>query len=312
MERLVTLFGGGGFIGRYVTQELLAAGARVRIAGRDPKQAWFLKTQGGLGQTQFVAADITRPQSAARAVAGSHAVINLVGVLKGDFTAMHVTGARNVAEAARDTGADALVQISAIGADPAAASAYGRSKGEGEAAVREAFPHATIVRPSIVFGREDAFVNKFARMAQILPVLPVLRGTAKFQPVYVTDVARAIARAALDPGKYGGRTFELGGPQQISMEELNRWIAQAIGRSPAIVPLPDAIGRMMAKVGNWVPGAPVTWDQWLMLQQDNVVAGGAEGFAAFDIAPTPLSAVAPGWLVRYRRRGRFNRAADPA
>ena len=305
MAGLVTIFGGGGFLGRYVVQELLKGGVRVRVAGRDPKNAWFLKTQGGLGQTQFVSADITRPDSVARAVQGSTAVVNLVGLLAGAFDAVHVAGARTIAQAAHTTGADAVVQVSAIGADPAAASHYARTKGEGEAAVRAAFPNATILRPSILFGPEDQFVNKFAQMARILPVLPIIRGPVLFQPAFVADAARAIARAALDPLTYGGRTFELGGPERISMEALNRWIAAEIGRSPAIVTIPDAAVALMAKVGRFVPGAPITPDQLLLLQSDNVVSPGAEGFAAFGIDPVPLAAVAPGWLVRYRRHGRF-------
>jgi NADH dehydrogenase len=306
MAGLVTIFGGGGFLGRYVVQELLAAGARVRVAGRDPKHAWFLKPLGGLGQTQFVAADIRRADSVARAVQGSDAVINLVGLLAGAFDAVHVVGARNIAEAARNAGAGALVQVSAIGADPAAASGYARTKGEGETAVRAAFPGATIIRPSILFGPEDGFVNKFAQMARTLPVLPVLRGPTLFQPAFVADVAKAVAQAALDPLKYGGRTFELGGPERISMEALNRWIAKTIGRDPAIVAIPDSAGALLAKAGRFLPGAPIDWDQWLMLQSDNVVAPDAEGFAAFGIDPVPLAAVAPGWLVRYRRHGRFS------
>ncbi|HEX8445978.1 MAG TPA: complex I NDUFA9 subunit family protein [Sphingomonas sp.] len=312
MAGLVTIFGGGGFLGRYVVQELLTTGVRVRVAGRDPKNAWFLKPLGGLGQTQFVGADVTRADSVARAVQGSTAVINLVGLLKGAFDAVHVTGARTIAEAAAAAGAGAMVQVSAIGADPAAASAYARTKGEGEVAVRAAFPAATILRPSVLFGPEDQFVNKFAQMARMLPVLPVLRGAVQFQPAFVADAAKAIAAAALDPLRYGGRTFELGGPERISMDALNRWIAQAIGRDPAIVAIPDAVGALMAKAGRFVPGAPMTWDQWLLLQSDNVVGADADGFAAFGIDPVPLAAVAPGWLVRYRRHGRFSTVRTPA
>lgn len=304
MTALVTLFGGSGFVGRYVTQALLKAGVRVRLAERDPTRAWFVKPLAALGQTQFAGVDVTRADSVRRVVAGSDAIINLVGILKGDFRRVHVDGARNIAEAARDIGAGALVHVSAIGADPAAESAYARTKGEGEAAVRAAFPTATIIRPSIIFGPEDRFVNRFAAMARA-PVLPVIRGAVKFQPVFVNDVAAAVARAALEPGTYGARTFELGGPETISMAELNRWIAQAIGRDPLVVNLPDGVARLMARLGGWAPGAPVTWDQWLMLQKDNVAASGAEGFAAFDIRPAPLDAVAPGWLVQYRRNGRF-------
>lgn len=305
-DRLVTVFGGGGFIGRYVVQALHRGGVRVRVAQRDPRQAWFLKPLGGLGQTQFIAADVADPVSVAAAVAGCDAAINLVGILKGDFRAIHVDGARHVAEAARAAGASALVQISAIGADPAAPSRYARSKGEGEAAVRAGFSAATIIRPSIVFGPEDDFVNKFARMARRMPVLPVLRGAVRFQPVFAADLGRAIAAAALDPLRHVGKTYALGGPQVLTMRELNEAIAIAIGRpDKPIIEIPDAIGERMAKLGGWLPGAPITWDQWLMLQSDNVVPTGAEGFEAFDITPIPLAAVTDTWLTAYRRQGRF-------
>ena len=175
-DRLVTLFGGGGFIGRYVAQALFKAGARVRIAEREPRRAFFLKPLGGLGQIQFVRADLADRAQVAAAVRGADAVVNLVGILKGNFHAVHVEGARNVAEAAAAAGVPALVHVSAIGADPESESAYGRTKGEGEAAVRAAFPGATILRPSIAFGPEDDFVNRFAGMARLLPVLPVIRG----------------------------------------------------------------------------------------------------------------------------------------
>ena len=310
-DRLVTLFGGGGFVGRYVAQALYKSGARIRIAQRDPRQAFFLKPLGGLGQTQFVAADITRPDQVPRAVEGSDAVVNLVGILKGAFHPIHVDGARNAAEAAAAAGAQAFVQVSAIGADPASPSRYGSSKGHGEAAVRAAFPSATIIRPSIVFGREDQFVNRFAALARLLPVLPVIRGDVRFQPVHVADVAHAIAAAALDPRAHGGRTYELGGPQTLSMRELNRWIGEATGRVRPLIDVPDAAARLIAQLGGWAPGAPMTYDQWLMLSRDNVVAPDAEGFEAFGIVPTPLAAVAEGWLTAYRRHGRFASAKSP-
>ncbi|AJP73747.1 complex I NDUFA9 subunit family protein [Sphingomonas hengshuiensis] len=302
-DRLVTLIGGGGFFGRYVAQELLRAGARVRIAQKRPRDAWFLKPQGGLGQTQFVAADIAQPETLRHAVDGADAVVNLVGILAGNFQAVHVDGARNVAAAAKAAGVEALVHVSAIGADPASASAYGRSKGEGEAAVRGAFPEATILRPSILFGREDAFVNRFAGMIAAAPVVPVLRAGVKFQPAYVADAAQAVVAALADPGQHGGQLYELGGPDVISMGALHRWIADAIGRKPHFLELPDSVGAILASL----PGTPITQDQWRMLQQDNVVAPGAKGFAALGITPTPLAAVAPGWLVRFRRHGRFGR-----
>ena len=310
-DRLVTLFGGGGFLGRYVAQALYRSGARVRIAQRDPGQAFFLKPLGGLGQTQFVKADIVRPAEVARAVEGSDAVVNLVGILKGPMHQVHVDGAGNVAEAAAAAGAHALVHISAIGADPDSPSFYGATKGKGEEAVRAAFRDATIVRPSILFGREDNFVNRFAQMARLLPVLPVIRGEVKFQPVFASDVGRAVAAAALNPREHGGRTYELGGPQQLTMRELNQWICGTTGRNRRLIEIPDGIARMMAQLFGWLPGAPMTWDQWLMLQQDNVVAPGAEGFEAFGFAPTPLAAVADGWLIAYRRHGRFATAKSP-
>ena len=303
-DKLVTLIGGGGFLGRYVAQALLEQGARVRIAQRNPKGALFLRPLGGLGQMQFVAADIRKPESIARAVQGSDGVVNLVGILKGNFESIQARGAGDLATAAAATGASALVHISAIGADAASASAYGRSKGEGEAAVLGAFPAATILRPSIVFGREDQFVNRFAAMIASAPAVPVVRGVTKFQPVYVGDVARAVVAALAAPGQYGGRTFELGGPDVLSMRGLIDWIAAQTGQRPTIIDLPDAISAMIATFG-FLPGAPITRDQSTMLQRDNVVAPGAAGLEAFGITPTPLDTVAPGWLVQYRRNGRF-------
>lgn len=309
-DRLVTLIGGGGFVGRYVAQDLLKAGARVRIAQRDPKAAFYLKTQGGLGQTQFAAVDVTKADSIARAVHGSDAVVNLVGILSGDYHGVQAEGARNVASAAAAAGVPALVHISAIGADAGSQSAYARSKGEGEAAVRSAFPSATILRPSIIFGREDRFVNRFAALISTAPVVPVLRPTVKFQPVYVGDVATVVAKALGDPENFAGKAFELGGPDVLTMGALIRWIAQAIGRDPMIVELPDFAGAALAGFG-FLPGAPITQDQWKMLQADNVVSG-ENGLDAFGIAPTPLDSVAPGWLVRYRREGRFGALGQAA
>ncbi len=311
-DKLVTVIGGGGFVGRYAVQALLKGGARIRVAGRDPRKAWFLRTQGGLGQTQFVATDITRGDSVARAVEGADAVVNLVGVLSGDFARYHVDGARAVAAAAAAAGVEALVHVSAIGADPASPSRYGRSKGEGEAAVRAAFAGATIVRPSIVFGREDAFINRFAGMIAKTPVVPVVRAGVAFQPIFVGDVGEAIAAIVAAPGDSAGRTYELGGPDILSMGAIIRWIAATIGRTPTIVEVPDVAGALIARAG-FLPGAPITWDQWLMLQRDNVAAADAPGLRELGVAPTPLAAVAPEWLVRFRRQGRFGRrAADTA
>ena len=302
-DQLVTLFGGGGFVGRYVAQALFKAGARVRIADREPKRAYFLRPLCGLGQIQFVRADIRDAGEAAAAAAGADAAVNLVGILRGDFDEVHVAGARNVAEAAAAMNVPALVHVSAIGADPDAPSAYGRSKGEGEAAVRAAFPAATIVRPSIAFGLEDDFVNRIARMAQRLPFLPVVRGAWRLQPVHVADLGKAIALAALDPRSHAGRTYELGGPQVLSLHALNQWICRATGRNRPLVDIPDAIAGPLIKLTGWLPGAPITRDQWLMMEKDNLASG--PGFEAFGIRPSPLAAVADEWLTLYRRHGRF-------
>ena len=302
MDELVTLFGGGGFLGRYVAQELMRRGARVRIAQRDPREAYFLKPQSGLGQTQFVPVDLRKADSVRRAAAGSTAVINLVGIMKGDFDAVHGDGARHAAQAAAAVGAGSFVQVSAIGADPNSPSRYASSKGRGEQAAREAYPGATVIRPSILFGPEDRFVNRFAQLMQIAPALPVIRGQTRFQPAWVADVARAIAQAALDPDIHAGKTYELGGPQVMSMGEITHWVAGAIGRKTRLFDLSDGLASLLAAL----PGGPMTRDQWLLLQQDNVVTPGAPGFDAFGIAPRPLSAVAPSWLVRYRKHGRFS------
>ena len=304
--QLITVIGGGGFLGRYVVQRLLARGARVRVGEREPRKAVFLKPLGGLGQTQFVVADVRDPASVARAVAGSDAVINLAGAFD-DMQAVQADGAGHVAAAAKSAGARTLVHISAIGADSDGASAYARSKGDGEAAVRRAFPHAAILRPSIIFGREDHFINRFAAIIRLAPVVPVIAAGTKFQPAYVGDVAEAVVAALGDDA--AGKLFELGGPQVLTMAELQRWIAEATGRKPLFVELPDAVSAVLATAFGWAPGAPITKDQWLMLQRDNVVAGGTAGFDQFGITPTSLGAVAEGWLVQYRRNGRFAQTA---
>lgn len=307
-DALVTVFGGGGFVGRYVVEALLRSGARVRVAERNPKSAWYLKAQANLGQITCIAADVTRPDSVARAVAGADAVVNLVGSFA-DMQHIHVDGARNVAEAAAKAGVTALVHMSAIGADTGSASTYGRTKGEGEVAVRKAFPKATILRPSIVFGREDAFINRFAGLIRALPICPIIGGQAKFQPVFAGDVGQAASAAALDATTHGGATYELGGPAVMSMQKINEWIADRTDRAPFFVEVPDAIAGAMATLTGWLPGAPITRDQWLMLQSDNVVAPKAKGLKALGVTPTPLDAVAHGWLVQYRRHGRFGATA---
>jgi uncharacterized protein YbjT (DUF2867 family) len=302
-EELVTVFGGGGFIGRYVCEFLMKAGIRVRVAQRDPRQAYIIQPLGQVGQFGFAKADITNRESVRHALHGATATVNLCGVFGSKIRATHVEGARNVAEAARDNGLDAVVQISAIGASLQSQSAYGRTKAEGEEAVRAVFPSATIVRPSLVFGPEDELTNRFAGMAR-LPFLPVIAARRNFQPVYVRDVGKAIALAALDPGRFGGKTYEIGGPQRLTMVELHRAILEITGQHPEITPVPDIFADLLSRFG-WLPGAPLTRDQWLMLGQDNVPSGELPGLEAFGIRPTPLAAVAYEWLGRFHKGGKF-------
>lgn len=309
--KLITLFGGGGFVGKHMAQALMAAGARVRIAQRHPSRAYAIKALGNLGQCQFVAVDATKASSVAKAMVGSDAVINLIGILKGDFATAHVTTARNIASAAATMGA-AMVQVSAIGADADSPSAYGRSKAEAETAVRAALPGAVILRPSIIFGRDDQFINRFAgmiRAASALPLtpVPVVSGDTLFQPVFVGDVADAAVAALSDPAA-AGRTFELGGPQRISMRDLLAWIGKTSGHSPLLIDMPPFAASALATLTGWLPGAPITRDQLAMLASDNVVADSADGLAALAVAPTPLDAVARDWLDIYRPHGRFTKA----
>ena len=302
-EQLVTVFGGAGFIGRYVCEYLFRSGVRVRVATRDPRNDYFLQPLGQVGQFGFEKADISDAASVRNAVRSATAVINLVGTFGSKMQPFHVDGARNVAEAAAEAAARALVHVSAIGADLNAKSRYGRTKGEGEEAVRKAFPNASVIRPSLVFGPEDDLTNRFAAMAR-LPFLPVIAGRRNFQPVYVRDLARAITMTALDPKTYGGNTYEIGGPQVMSMIELHRAILELTGQKPEIMPMPDLFGSVLSKLG-WLPGAPLTRDQWLMLSQDNVPSGELPGLEAFGIRPTPLAAVGYEWLGRFHKGGKF-------
>jgi uncharacterized protein YbjT (DUF2867 family) len=301
--KLVTIFGGGGFLGRYTAQALLKQGARIRVVCRNPESANHINPLGNLGQVQLMRGDIRKPASVARAVMDADAVVNLVGSFDNMDAVQHL-GAANVAQAAAAAGVRTFVQVSAIGADANSAAEYGRSKAAGEAAVLAAFPTATILRPSIVFGREDQFINRFAGLIRMLPIVPVIGSATRFQPVYVGDVAKTIA-AALETNRQG--VFELGGPEIYSMLELNRWIAKAIGRDPLFVEVPDAAARLMAQTTGWLPGAPITLDQFKMLGSDNVVQG-TDGLAAFGITPTPLETVADDWLNIYRKHGRFGSA----
>jgi NADH dehydrogenase len=304
-NRIITVLGGGGFIGRYVCEQLMKSGVRLRVAQRSPRQAYFLQPLAAVGQLDLVKVDMTRPDTLAPAIDGAWGVVNLVGAFGGNLQAIHVDSAGRTAELATQAGAESFVHLSAINADHKSPSFYGSTKGKGEAAVRAGFENACIIRPSLVFGQEDQLTNRFANMAR-LPILPVLAGNRRFQPVYVRDLGQAVAQAALDPEEHGGRTYEIGGPQVMTMRELNAAIAEAAGQKPAIVELPDVVGDLISRVG-FLPGAPMTRDQWLMLGQDNVVHDGMLGLGAFGIKGTPLGAVAGDWLGRFQKGGRFQR-----
>ncbi len=315
---LVTVFGGSGFVGGQVVRALARRGWRVRVAVRRPARAWDLKPQGDVGQIVAVRCDATKPEDVAAAVRGADAVINLIGVLyEGpgrSFHALHVNASRNIAEACAAAGVDRLVQVSAIGANPEGASAYARTKAAAEMAVREVKPDAVIVRPSIVFGSGDDFLNRFAAMASMSPFLPLIGGgKTRFQPVWVGDVAEAVARAVVMP-EAAGRTFELGGPAVVSFEDVLKLVLRETNRRNGLLPLPFFAARIVgafAQLTALVGIAPIlTRDQVAALQSDNVVSPSAEGLAALGIEPTAMDAIVPGYLWRYRRGGQF--AESPA
>lgn len=304
LDARVTLLGGSGFLGRHVAQELLARGARLTIASRHPERAYALKPLGNLGQVRFARCDITNPASRTAVLAGTDAVVNLVGAFAGDLDALQGRGAGRVAAAAREAGARAFVQISANGADAEAPVDYARTKAEGEEAVLAAFPGATVLRPSIVFGPDDNFINRFAGLIAMLPVMPVFGPEAKLQPVFVDDVAEAVATALGNPA-HAGKTYELCGPEVMTMLELNQRIAAAEGRNRLFAPLPDALSGAIALATGWAPGAPITHDQWRLLKAGNVASGKLPGLDKLGIAPRPLGLFLDRWLVRFRKHGRF-------
>ena len=313
---LVTVFGGSGFVGGQVVQALARRGWRVRIACRRPDRAWKLQTSAHVGQLQAVRCDVTRPEDVEAALRGADAAINLVGILyesgRRTFHAVHAGASRTIAEACAAGGVGRLVQISAIGANPESDSDYALSKAAAEMAVREVKPDAVIIRPSVIFGAGDDFLNRFAALASMAPALPLIGGgQTKFQPVYVADVAEAIARAMTLP-EAAGRTFELGGPAVMTFEDVLKLIRRETYRSFGLIPRPffaaRAIGSM-AQLPAFVGIPPVlTRDQVVLLESDNVVAEGAEGLAALGIEPTGIEAIAPSYLWRYRRGGQFAEA----
>ncbi len=299
---VATVVGGSGFIGRYVVKRLVTAGHVVRVAVRDPERANFLRVMGPMGKVVPLYANIAADGTMERAVEEADIVVNLVGILAeraaGDFSKLQAEGAGRVARLSAAAGVRHLVQMSAIGADPDSPAQYARSKAEGERLVREHFPHATILRPSLVFGPEDKFFNRFASLALISPVMPVIAGSSRFQPVYVGDVADAVM-AALTRTDAAGKLYELGGPKIMTFREILGWILAQIGRHRPLVSMPDAAARLMASV----PFSGLTSDQLLMLKRDNVANPALPGLAALGIMPTPIDLVVPGYLARYRRGG---------
>jgi uncharacterized protein YbjT (DUF2867 family) len=308
-SKLITVIGGSGFIGRYLVQKLADAGHRVRVAVRNPNLALFLKPLGRVGQVQLVQANLRSEASIAAAVDGADAVINLVGLLfesgHQSFDAVQRDGAIMAAQCAARAGVKTFVHMSAIGADLQSPSHYARSKAAAEAGVRAAFPAATFLRPSIVFGPEDGFFNKFAAMAKWpLPVMPVVAGDTKFQPVYVGDVAQCVVHC-VDDARHAGETYELGGPRVYSFRELTRYILdQVLVRKP-LVDVPMGIAKLQAMLLGLASKPLVTTDQLKLLAQDNVVAATAKTIADFALVPTPVEAIVPGYLIRYRTKGQF-------
>ena len=303
---VATVFGGSGFIGRYIVKRLARKGFVVRVPVRDTERALFLKPMGAVGQVVPLYASLTNQATVHRAVDGADLVVNTVGILaegrSGDFHDIHAEGAGLVARLAATAGVARLVHISAIGADPHAASRYAATKGIGEAMLREAFPGATILRPSLVFGAEDALFNRFAAMARMLPIMPVICGDTRFQPVFVGDVADAVM-AALTRQDAVGAAYELGGPRVWQFRELLAYILQETGRARPMVDVPLGLARLQARFMELVPGKPLTRDQLLMLQQDNVVGADMPGLTDLGIVPTPVELVVPTYLRRFRPGG---------
>ncbi|MCX7284992.1 MAG: complex I NDUFA9 subunit family protein [Novosphingobium sp.] len=308
---LVALVGGSGFFGKHLAQELLTRGARLRICSRHPERAFRVKPLGILGQVQSVAVDVLKPDTVAKALVGVDAVVNLVGAFAGNLDALQGAGVGRVAQAAKAAGATAFVHVSALGADAASDVPYARTKAEGEAAVLAAFPGATVVRPSILFGEDDNFLNMFGGLVK-LPVLPVFGPDAKLQPVFVDDAAEAVGNALANAAAHAGKTYELAGPEVVTMGELNRMIAKAAGRSPVWLDLPDAVSGAFAKLTGWLPGAPMSTDQWKLLKAGNFATGTLPGIDSLGVSPRPLGLFLDRWMTRYRKFGRFGVKAKSA
>lgn len=310
--RLVTVFGGSGFVGRHVVRALAMQGYRIRVAVRRPELAGFLRPLGMVGQVQPIQANLRYPESVAAALQGSVAVVNSVGILlesgKQTFETLQVDGAETIARAAADAGVERLVHVSALGADRDSPSLYAETKAKGEAAVESAFQAATIVRPSIQFGVGDSFFSKFASIARLSPIVPLVGPQTKFQPVYVGDVASLIQQA-VDGTIPMGRTYELGGPEVLTFRECMEEMLRVIGRRRLLVSVPFPIARILGGILQFLPGRLLTPDQVKLLRSDNVVSPSAktEGrtFEGVGINPTAMEAILPTYLSRFRVRGQF-------
>ena len=312
MQNLVTVFGGSGFVGTQAVRYLAKAGWRIRVAVRNPNLAYRMRLLGDVGQIDVAQANLRDTPSLHRALEGASASLNLVGLLletgRQGFEAVHVEGARNIAQAARAEGVTRLVQMSALGAAPSSPSLYARTKAAGDAAVRELYPDAVIARSSIIFGSGDGFFEKFASMAQISPALPLVGGgTTRFQPVYVGDVGQALARMVIDPA-CAGQTYELGGPAAFSFKALLEMLLAETGQRRLLLPLPFPAASLLgalAGLGAFLIKPPITADQVELLKSDNVVSGQYPGLADLGITPTTLEAVLPTYLYRYRKGGQY-------
>jgi NADH dehydrogenase len=316
LDQRITVFGGSGFLGRHTVRALAKGGFgyRIRVGVRQPNLANFLLPMGHVGQIQLLRTNVRNEDDIAHAVANSDAVVNLVGILYQSgaqkFEALHAEAAGAMAKAAKAAGARAFVHISAIGADPESDSKYANTKAEGEARVREAFPEATILRPSVVFGPEDSFFNRFAWLARMSPVLPLIGGGhTKFQPVFVGDVAKAVAHC-IENDNARGKTYELGGPASYSFKELMQLMLQVTERRRVLLPIPVPIAMMQGAILQLLPSPLLTMDQVRLLKNDNVVSPGALTLADLGIQPEPAEAVLPTYLWRFRRKGQFEESVQ--
>ena len=322
MSKLVTIYGGSGFVGRYIARRMAKEGWRVRVAVRRPNEALFVKPYGVVGQVEPVFCNIRDDASVRAVMSGADAVVNCVGILnevgRNRFAAVQVEGAARIARIAAEQGVARLVHLSAIGADAAADSIYARTKGLGEAAVMAAYPGAVFLRPSVIFGNEDQFFNRFAGMSRMGPVLPVVGAGTRFQPVYVEDVAQAAVKAVL--GQADAGIYELGGPEAASFRDLMGQMLAVVRRRRLVLNLPFFVARLMATAldmmqgmtGGLVTNTILTRDQVRNLSRDNVVSTGARGLADLGITATPMATVLPEYLWRYRSSGQYDAIKESA